>query len=201
MRRPYLHTRHVRIFVAYRWILLLVLALVLSLVCILPQYSAADSAAANPQVAAKVRVAFGRECEALVIDALGNAKKSVDIAIYSFARKRIADALRRCARRRVAVRMKMDAEQAKFKYTRELIRKMKQEGIRIETITMPAGQHMHHKFAIIDRKLIITGSFNWTRQASQENWENAVTIQSRKIAKRFRREWNKVGSRDADDAE
>ena len=28
---------------------------------------------------------------------------------------------------------------------------------------------MHHKFAIVDRKVLITGSLNWTTQAIQNN--------------------------------
>eukprot|EP00012_Vannella_robusta_P003002 CAMPEP_0206182496 /NCGR_PEP_ID=MMETSP0166-20121206/96_1 /ASSEMBLY_ACC=CAM_ASM_000260 /TAXON_ID=95228 /ORGANISM="Vannella robusta, Strain DIVA3 518/3/11/1/6" /LENGTH=73 /DNA_ID=CAMNT_0053597209 /DNA_START=388 /DNA_END=606 /DNA_ORIENTATION=- len=32
--------------------------------------------------------------------------------------------------------------------------------------------HMHHKFAIIDDQVILTGSFNWTVQAQRSNREN-----------------------------
>ena len=33
---------------------------------------------------------------------------------------------------------------------------------------------MHHKFAIIDGKNLITGSFNWTMQAAMGNYENVL---------------------------
>ena len=34
--------------------------------------------------------------------------------------------------------------------------------------------HMHHKFAIIDKIVLLTGSFNWTAQAVNGNQENLI---------------------------
>lgn len=34
---------------------------------------------------------------------------------------------------------------------------------------------MHHKFCIIDQKIVITGSYNWTKQA-RNNEENITVI-------------------------
>jgi hypothetical protein len=36
---------------------------------------------------------------------------------------------------------------------------------------------MHHKFCIIDKKIVITGSYNWTNKA-QTNFENIVIIEN-----------------------
>lgn len=41
-----------------------------------------------------------------------------------------------------------------------------------------AQAHMHHKFAVLDKKVLINGSFNWTRQGHSLNREN-VTITSK----------------------
>ncbi len=33
---------------------------------------------------------------------------------------------------------------------------------------------MHHKFAVLDGTLLLNGSFNWTKNASQNNNENIM---------------------------
>merc|ERR1711976_971310 len=33
---------------------------------------------------------------------------------------------------------------------------------------------MHHKFAVVDKSVLINGSFNWTRQAEDGNQENMI---------------------------
>ena len=45
--------------------------------------------------------------------------------------------------------------------------------------------HMHHKYVIIDEKLIATGSFNWTQAAVMKNNENLLLIRDKKLAKEF----------------
>ena len=35
---------------------------------------------------------------------------------------------------------------------------------------------MHHKFAILDGQTAITGSYNWTVESDEENFENLVIL-------------------------
>lgn len=47
------------------------------------------------------------------------------------------------------------------------------------------SNYLHHKFAIIDDKIVITGSYNWTIAATRHK-ENIVIIEDESIAQQFR---------------
>jgi phosphatidylserine/phosphatidylglycerophosphate/cardiolipin synthase-like enzyme len=51
---------------------------------------------------------------------------------------------------------------------------------------------MHHKFAVIDNKVVLTGSFNWTRNAAEDNHENIISIDSADMAVYFTDAWKKI---------
>jgi phosphatidylserine/phosphatidylglycerophosphate/cardiolipin synthase-like enzyme len=51
---------------------------------------------------------------------------------------------------------------------------------------------MHHKVIIIDNKIVITGSFNFTNNASTDNDENLLVITSHETAARYNEEFERV---------
>ncbi len=58
--------------------------------------------------------------------------------------------------------------------------------------------HMHHKFALFDGRRLATGSFNWTRSATEGNEENLIVTDDirlvRAFAERFERLWGRYGA-------
>jgi len=52
------------------------------------------------------------------------------------------------------------------------IERLRRSGIEVRTDTSPS--HMHHKFAVFDGLMVLTGSYNWTRSAADRNQENLV---------------------------
>ena len=44
---------------------------------------------------------------------------------------------------------------------------------------------MHNKFAIIDKTIVLTGSYNWTASASERNDENLLCIDDEEIVTRY----------------
>lgn len=56
--------------------------------------------------------------------------------------------------------------------------------------------HMHHKFALFDGRRLMTGSFNWTRSASEQNEENLIVtadpVLVKAFSERFELLWSKL---------
>ncbi len=44
---------------------------------------------------------------------------------------------------------------------------------------------MHHKFALLDNSELLTGSFNWTRKATERNYENIIVTNHGKLIRKF----------------
>ena len=58
----------------------------------------------------------------------------------------------------------------------------------IDLADLAHGNKLHHKFAVIDNKTVITGSFNWSPSAAHTNDETLLVIHSPQLAKHFTRE-------------
>lgn len=44
---------------------------------------------------------------------------------------------------------------------------------------------MHNKFVVLDDKIVITGSFNWTYQAVKYNQENLLIVEDDNLVKEY----------------
>lgn len=51
---------------------------------------------------------------------------------------------------------------------------------------------MHHKFAIVDKKVLITGSLNWTMEAIHNNQENVVIMEDAEYVRPFLDEFERI---------
>jgi len=53
---------------------------------------------------------------------------------------------------------------------------------------------LHHKFIVVDGKRVLTGSYNWSQNAYEKNWENAVVVTNRTVAESFQVEFEYLWS-------
>ena len=135
-------------------------------------------------------------CTDAVIYQLDRAKKSIDVAMYAFTSRPIAKALVRAYRRGVKVRVILDRKFALgSRYSKHNY--LMKRGIPVKLVSPPPGMRgrvglMHHKFAVVDGRVLLTGSFNWTASAEKLNYENLLVFESEKIAAIYEGEFERI---------
>ena len=116
---------------------------------------------------------------------LGQAKSTVLVQAYSFTSAPIAKALLNAHKRRVKVQVIPDKGRRKEKYTEVTF--LHNQGVPVKID--PVHQIAHNKTIIIDGETVITGSFNFTKQAEEKNAENLLVIRDRKLAALYTKNW------------
>lgn len=113
--------------------------------------------------------------EQQLVKALDAARVSIDAAVFSFTSTPLREALLRAKERGVHVRLVLDANQFKFL---EEMRELARLGLDLRLSAGKDGGRsvQHNKMAVIDGKLVETGSYNWTTNAHKNNFENLLFL-------------------------
>jgi len=120
-----------------------------------------------------------------IIKNINQAESFINIAMYIFTDREIALPLVKAQERGVKVRLYLDKDQVDYKYNQS--RFLVQKGIK--TRISSNKYIMHNKFAIIDNRLLLTGSYNWTFSANNRNDENLMVIDDPEIIKIFQNQF------------
>lgn len=138
----------------------------------------------------------GGGIEAGLLETIKSAKKEIVVAMYNFTSRPLAEALVRAKQRGIDVRVVLDKNENRSanKYTK--LWDLRKGNVLVRTFALGKNDddqqiRYHHKFMVIDREVVCTGSFNWTSQADAENFENEVVIGSKRLAAEFRAEFEK----------
>lgn len=128
-------------------------------------------------------------CDQVMVSWIDAAETSLDGAIYGLTDDDIAQAFLRAKNRGVRVRLVHDKTQAAGKNDDTSL--LQAAGIEVHVQRGSEGGILHHKFLIIDSSYVITGSFNWTNNATSKNDENFVILddQTPKFMQEFERLW------------
>ncbi|MDE2510638.1 MAG: hypothetical protein KGL74_05905 [Elusimicrobia bacterium] len=130
-----------------------------------------------------------------LIRAIDATKKTLDIAIYELAIREVRDALVRAKDRGVKVRIVMDQghlfpEKATGRRTPE-VQSLVDAGFDLKMLRGgDAYGIMHNKFAVFDGALLETGSYNWTRAADVQHFENALFDDDATRIASYQNYWN-----------
>ncbi|MEM6503669.1 MAG: phospholipase D-like domain-containing protein [Cyanobacteria bacterium P01_C01_bin.89] len=140
---------------------------------------------------------------------LQNIQSRADLALFVFSEQRLTNALLKSQRRGAQIRALIDAGFAFRPYS---------EGLDMAGISrpndkceielgnqpwttpiadfgfpsLPEGDLLHHKFAVLDSNIVITGSHNWSNAAARNNDETLVVIENSAIAQHFQREFDRL---------
>jgi phosphatidylserine/phosphatidylglycerophosphate/cardiolipin synthase-like enzyme len=126
-------------------------------------------------------------CTENIVDQINAAKSEILVQAHSFTSASIAKALLNAYKRGVNVEAILDKSQRKEKYTSATF--LVNAGI----LTFVDDKHAiaHNKIMIIDKEMVITGSFNFTKAAEEKNAENMLVIKSKELAKVYIDNWYK----------
>src|SRR5262245_40209521 len=107
------------------------------------------------------------KCASHIAREIEQAKKELLVAVYAFTSEDLAQALAQAKKRGVIVQVIIDQEfdarneKSKAKFLElQKIPVRRTSGIKAP-VTDREGGLMHQKFAVIDRRILLTGSYNW----------------------------------------
>lgn len=126
-----------------------------------------------------------------IIDA---AKNTLDIAVFDIDDENAVNAIIAAKKRGVKVRVVTDSDNISEKGSpgtpRKVLQKMKSSGITIKDDKRNA--FMHHKFVIVDNRIVLTGSLNLTWNALYRDNNNSLKITSKELAANYKAEFDRM---------
>ena len=103
---------------------------------------------------------------------LNQAKKSLDLCVFTISDEMLGNTIKYAQKRGIKVRLITDDN--KMLDVGSQIKELAQSGISVKIDH--SKYHMHHKFGIIDNRIVFTGSYNWTYTAQNYNQDRKSVV-------------------------
>lgn len=137
--------------------------------------------------------AYFSQIRSKIIPYLSQAKEEVKIAMAWFTSAELFDALLSCLERNVNVELILLDNAINYMYYAPDFNRFINSGGNLKIADSSVG-FMHHKFCVIDNKIAITGSYNWTYYAETRNVENIVITDNPKIVDLYLTEFKRLAN-------
>ena len=134
---------------------------------------------------AQARDYRGGPADALV-EAIDRARLSVDVAAFDIDLWDVRDALLAAHRRGISVHIVTDQDSLETPEIAELMR------AGVPLVSDNQDGLMHHKFVVVDRREVWTGSMNLTVNSAYRNNDNLVRLRSAELAEDYLVEFNEM---------
>ncbi|MDB4061080.1 phospholipase D-like domain-containing protein [bacterium] len=119
---------------------------------------------------------------------------TIKICVFTISDNKISEEIIRAHKRNISVKVLTDSNKSFDKGSD--IETIHNAGVPVKIDRTQS--HMHHKFCIIDKESMLTGSYNWARSAAEQNQENIIVSDDAKMAKDFVREFDRLWENLAD---
>ena len=138
---------------------------------------------------AEVTLTRGNAVAETILRLLREATTSVDAALCRFNNPRLAAALEDAGQRGVRVRLVLDRNKyEESRTTREVLAKGSTP-FRLLYGRRGPGTKMHHKFALLDGRTALAGSYNWTIESEEQNYEALLILREPELVETLRQEF------------
>ena len=129
----------------------------------------------------------GETCLEAILASLRAAYQTIKICVFTITDDRIVRAL--YDRRRMGVNLKIITDNDKRFDLGSDVEDLADDGFAVRVDMTP--DHMHHKFAVLDGRTVLTGSYNWTRGATK-NHENLLITNAADIVSAYDRQFDRL---------
>lgn len=116
---------------------------------------------------------FDREIRGVILKNLVEAKESIFIAVAWFSDQEILNTIKKKAQEGVNIEIILNNDEI----NKPIIYEIKHKNIKVYFYESEQNNAtMHHKFCVIDKEILLSGSYNWTYAAAQKNHEDISVI-------------------------
>jgi len=140
---------------------------------------------------------------------LAGVRQRLDLSLFVFSGQNLTETLGQLRRQGVRIRLVADPGFAHRSFSEVLdlmALELPDHHCKIETGNRPwgeahegvgtpqlaGGDKLHHKFAVLDGRRLISGSFNWSPSAAHQNDETLLRIDSPLLARHFEAEMDRL---------
>lgn len=128
------------------------------------------------------------DCRHAIQEQLRRASESIDICVFTITDNEITSVIEQRFHDGISLRIISDNDKATDRGSD--IDYLSSIGVQVKVDH--TRFHMHHKFAVFDQKIVLTGSYNWTRSAASSNEENILISDDHRIVNRYLSEFEQL---------
>jgi phosphatidylserine/phosphatidylglycerophosphate/cardiolipin synthase-like enzyme len=130
-------------------------------------------------------------CTKAIVEEIKGAKSDIRVQAFILTAPDIVDALIQAHGRDVRVRVLLDKGWLDRSSSSSILaRQISAQGVTVQVDDQPGKAH--NKVIIIDDRKVITGSFNFTKPAEDENRENVVILSDPGVCARYLQNWERL---------